>query len=66
MKISTWNIERLKIKKNLIEIQNEIARISADIIILTEFNNLKQKNYQTIFITTKKLKEELQYFLNFQ
>ena len=59
MKISTWNIERLKIKKNLIEIQNEIARISADIIILTEFNNLVELPFYTYKFETEKLPNNL-------
>lgn len=36
MKISTWNIERLKHKKRLDQIQEELNKIDGDILILTE------------------------------
>jgi len=40
MKIATWNIDRLKAKKNIPAITEIIKGINADILILTEFNNL--------------------------
>ena len=39
MKIATWNIDRLKLKKNIIPIAENIQKINADILILTEYNN---------------------------
>jgi len=40
MKIATWNIDRLKDKKKLIPISDQILEINADILILTEANKL--------------------------
>ena len=38
MKIATWNLERLKHKKNLNHIVDAIKDINADILILTEYD----------------------------
>jgi endonuclease/exonuclease/phosphatase family metal-dependent hydrolase len=38
MKIATWNLERLKHKKNLIHIVDAIKDINADILVLTEYD----------------------------
>lgn len=36
MKIATWNIGRLKHFSKLFEIQSEIQKVNADILVLTE------------------------------
>lgn len=46
MKITTWNIERLKKKKYLSEILSEIEKIDADILVLTETDSrILPENY---------------------
>ena len=52
MKIATWNIERLKKKQNLAGVVQQIEKISADILILTEFNTLvKLPSYSFVLET---------------
>lgn len=46
MKIATWNIERLKKKKFLNLILDEIKSVDADILILTEYDQLELTDYQ--------------------
>lgn len=58
MKIATWNIDRLRAKHNRTQIQNEIEKISADIIILTEFNNLVELPFYKYKYETEKLPKE--------
>ena len=58
MKIATWNIERLKTKKNLIPVVENIRKIDADILILTEFNNIVELPFYEFKIETQKLPRE--------
>ena len=58
MKIATWNIDRLKIKKKLNYVVENIKKIDADIIILTEFNNLVQLPFYKYKFETEKLPKE--------
>lgn len=62
MKIATWNLERLKHKKNLNLIVDEIKRINADILILTEYDEQVVLDYPyqlaTEFIAEEIFKEE--------
>lgn len=46
MKIATWNIERLKHLRQIDNIQDEIKRINADILILTETDTRVQTGYK--------------------
>ena len=52
MKIATWNIERLKDLKNLIPVVENIQKINADILVLTEFDNLVELPFYEFKITT--------------
>jgi len=58
MKIATWNIDRLKNKGNLIPIIEVIKKVNADILILTEFNNLVELPFYEFKVETKKLPKE--------
>ena len=58
MKIATWNIDRLKTKKNLIPVVENIQKIDADILILTEFNGIVELPYFKYKIETQKLPEK--------
>lgn len=58
MKIATWNIERLRIKHNRIQIQFEIEKINADILILTEFDNLVELPLYKFKYETEELSQE--------
>ena len=58
MKIATWNIERLKDLKNLIPVVENIRKIDADILILTEFNNIVELPFYEFKIETQKLPRE--------
>lgn len=52
MKIATWNIERLKTKKNLDEIISILNNLEADILVLTETDNrVVLDNYKYVFST---------------
>lgn len=57
MKIATWNIDRVKSKKNLIPIIENIQKIDADILILTEYNKIVELPYFKYKIETYKLPE---------
>lgn len=49
MKIGTWNIERLKVKKRLPQIVKIINQLDADILVLTETDErvaLPQYNFK--------------------
>lgn len=52
MKIATWNIERLKKKSNLNAIKDEISKINADILVLTEHNKHLQISDYKHFVET--------------
>lgn len=58
MKIATWNIDRLKTKKNLIQVVENIQKIDADILILTEFNGIVELPYFKYTVETQKLPEK--------
>ncbi len=55
MKIATWNLERLKHKKNLHFIVEEVNKVNADILIFTEYDEQVGLDYPfqvaTEFIT---------------
>ena len=55
MKISTWNIERLKKKKHLPEILSEIEKINADILVLTETDSHISPTHYPFKVETKPL-----------
>ena len=57
MKIATWNIDRLKSKKNIIPIMECIQKIDADILILTEYNSILELPFYEYRITTEQLPE---------
>ena len=57
MKIATWNIDRLKTKKNVFPIAKCIEKIDADILILTEYNSILELPYYEYKITTEQLPE---------
>ena len=64
MKIATWNLERLKHKSNLAEINLKIAELKADILVLTETDSRVSLNNYKYCIQTPKLKEiQLDYYL---
>ena len=57
MRIATWNIERLKHKTDIVQINSTIAGQKADILVLTETDNqVDSANYQ-FCIETPKLTE---------
>ena len=57
MKIATWNIERLKHKTEIEQINSILAGLKADILVLTETDDkVDLKNYK-FCIQTPKLKE---------
>ncbi|UOE39510.1 endonuclease/exonuclease/phosphatase family protein [Chryseobacterium oryzae] len=58
MKIATWNIERLKKKKNLEAVIENIQKIDADILILTEFDSLVELPFYPFNVETKQLPKE--------
>ncbi len=51
MKIATWNVERLKHRRQLEEINQAVQKISADILILTETDSQIQQDYPFSFST---------------
>ena len=54
MKIATWNIERLKHKKDIELINSILAGLKADILVLTETDNqVAPANYKYCFRTPK-------------
>lgn len=57
MKIATWNIDRIKRKKDLIPIAENIQKIDADILILTEFNKILELPNYKYKIETLKISE---------
>ena len=67
MKIATWNIDRLKRKKDLIPIAESIQKIDADILILTEYNKILDLPNYKYQIETLKISENLDnyYFTHF-
>lgn len=57
MRIATWNVERLKHKRELENIKNICNELNANIFILTETDEQINLNYKNIF-HTEKLSEE--------
>lgn len=57
MKIATWNIDRLKSKKNIFPIVECIQKIDADILILTEYNSILELPFYEYKSTTEQLRE---------
>lgn len=55
MKIATWNIDRLKRKKDCVAIAESIRLLNADILILTEFDLQLELPFYDYLITTAKL-----------
>ena len=54
MKISTWNIERLKHKNKIEQINSILAELKADILVLTESDNrVDTSNYKFCIQTLK-------------
>ncbi len=51
MKIATWNVERLRHKKDLDKITLEIKRVNADILVLTETDERLKPDYKYCFRT---------------
>lgn len=51
MKIATWNVERLKHRRELDKILNACERIQADILVLTESDRRIQPDYPFAFHT---------------
>lgn len=49
MKIATWNVERLKHKKTLSEIIAACEQVRADILVLTETDELVKPDYRYCF-----------------
>lgn len=52
MKIATWNVERLKHRRNLDEICCLCSTAAADILVLTETDNRLKPDYKHCFSTT--------------
>ena len=57
MKIATWNIDRIKRRKDLIPIAESIQKIDADILILTEYNKILELPNYKYQIETLKISE---------
>lgn len=53
MRIATWNIERLKHRKSIDKILSAIEDAKADILVLTESDELIKPNYRYSFHTPK-------------
>ena len=53
MRIATWNVERLKHKKDLEKIKNLCDKLNADIFILTETDEQINLNFKNCFQTPK-------------
>ena len=61
MTIATWNLERLKHKKNLNHIVDAIKDINSDILLLTEYDEQVVLDYpfQVARILFKKIVSEI-------
>ncbi len=57
MKIATWNLERLKHKSDIAKINQKIAELKADILVLTETDSQVDSTNYKFRIQTPKLKE---------
>ena len=53
MRIATWNVERLKHKRELEKIKNLCGKLNADIFILTETDEQINLNFKNCFQTPK-------------
>ena len=58
MKIATWNVERLKHKKQLDQIQGLCNSIQADILVLTETDKRLHPNYTFCHETTSLIEDK--------
>jgi len=59
MKIATWNVERLKHKSKLAQIHENIEKINADILVLTETDSrINTGNYKYRIDSSFQLKRE--------
>ncbi len=57
MTIATWNLERLKYNREVVEIISILENLNADILVLTEYDEkVELKNYP-FQIATKNLAE---------
>ncbi|WP_303839085.1 endonuclease/exonuclease/phosphatase family protein [Selenomonas ruminantium] len=61
MKIATWNIERLKHKKNIYEILRICNELQADILVLTETDEQVRPNFRYEFHTEKVIDTQVKY-----
>ena len=57
MRISTWNIERLKHKSDIVHINSTLAKLKADVLVLTETDNRVAPTNYKFCIQTQKLTE---------
>ncbi|MBR1728877.1 MAG: endonuclease/exonuclease/phosphatase family protein [Selenomonadaceae bacterium] len=62
MRIATWNVERLKHKKDLSKILNYCEEINANILVLTETDEQINPNYKYIFQTPKLSEIDSKYY----
>lgn len=53
MRIATWNVERLKHKRELEKIKNICDELNADIFVLTETDEQIKLDYKNFFQTEK-------------
>lgn len=58
LKIATWNIDRIRSEKNIHSIFIEIQKIDADILILTEYNQILDLTFYPYKLETEQLIKE--------
>lgn len=61
MKIATWNIERLKHRNRIDEIQNCCEKIGADLFVLTETDSRVKLDFPYCYETFPPVSEEIHY-----
>ena len=61
MKIATWNVERLKHKRELPEITKICNQIAADIFVLTETDSTLDLSYRSCFRTLPPIDATVRY-----
>ena len=62
MRIATWNIERLKHKSDIVFIDSTLAKLKADILVITEtYNKVALSNYKFCIRTPKPKEIQLHY-----
>ena len=57
MRIATWNIERLKHKSDIVQINSILTELKADILVLTETDSKVDPGSYKFCVQTPKLKE---------